>query len=297
MTIRGTFQEGEPRLRLLAPKQPQTAFVLGGGGNLGAIQVGQLRALIEHEVVPDVVVGCSVGALNGAAVAASPTLAEVDRLADLWRSLSKHDIFPSSSRTRGPWLFIRNGLSAYSDQGLRNVIDRWLSSKTFEQLQLPFWAVATALHTGLEHWFNRGDVVRALLASTALPGFLPPVQVEGEEYIDGGVVNNVPVSKAFELGCRRVYVLDVGLVERERRQAKRPYEILMQAVSIARAHRFRDDMNHVPDGVELVRMPNLDPGKLKFDDFTRSQELMDRAYRVSSAFLDKAEAGTLRETA
>lgn len=296
MRIRKSFQEERNDHLRVVPNVPHTAFVLGGGGNLGAIQVGQLRALIERQIVPDAVIGCSVGALNGAAVAASPTLEEIERLAGMWKNLGKQDIFPSPSRTRGPWLFIRNGLSAYSDQGLRRVLDRWMRIKTFAETSVPFWAVATVLHTGVEHWFDRGDIVQALLASTALPGFLPPVRVDGEDLIDGGVVNNVPLSKAYELGVKRIYVLDVGYFERERREAKRPYEVLMQAVSIARAHRFRTELNEVPDGVELIRMPLVDPGKIRFDDFSRSAELMERAYRVSAAFLEKTTAG-LRATA
>lgn len=299
MAIRKLFEkpERDNHLRPVATETPKTAFVLGGGGNLGAIQVGQLKALIEREILPDAVVGCSVGALNGAAVAGNPTLDETDRLADMWRGLTKQDIFPSGSRTRGPWLFIRNGVSAYSAHGLQNVLDRWMKVRDFADTAVPFWAVATALHTGLEHWFNRGDLVQALLASTALPGFLPPVRVGGEEYIDGGVVNNVPVSKAYELGAKKIYVLDVGHIERERPTPKRPYEVLMQAVSIARAHRFRTELNEVPEGVELVRMPNVDPGRIRFDDFSRSSELMDRAHRLSAAFLDKAASGSLLESA
>ena len=95
-------------------RTPETAFVLGGGGNLGAIQVGQLRAMTERGIVPDVVIGCSVGALNAAAVAGNPTIQEVDRLVDLWANLTRNDVFPTSRMSRGPWLFVRNGLSAYS---------------------------------------------------------------------------------------------------------------------------------------------------------------------------------------
>ncbi len=290
MTVRNLFESES--LRSL--RAPHTAFVLGGGGNLGAIQVGQMRALLERKIVPDAVIGCSVGALNAAAIAGVPTLEETQRLAELWQSLGRHDIFPSSSRTRGPWLFLRHGLSAYSDHGLRSVIDRWLHFRNFSEAKVPFYAVATALRTGLEHWFDRGDVVPALLASTALPGFLPPVTVDGEDYIDGGVVNNVPISKAFELGAKRVYVLDCGNMERERKAPNRPYEVLMQAVNIARSHRFRAESGHIPEGVELVKLPTIDPGKIKFDDFGRSKELIERAYRASAAFLDKT---ALRATA
>jgi NTE family protein len=291
MEIRDLF-EGQsastrPDLRLITTPAPETAFVLGGGGNLGAIQVGQLKALLERQIVPDAVIGCSVGSLNGAAIAAKPELSEVDRLAKLWASLTRNDIFPSQGRTRGPWLFLRNALSAYSDQGLRNVIERWLPTASFTDCVVPFHAVATTLRTGLEHWFTDGSLARALMASTALPGFLPPVRIDGEDYIDGGVVNDVPVSRAYELGARKIFVLDCGILEKERKDPKRPYEVLMHAVSIARAHRFRTEMRDIPEGVEVVRMPTIDPGKLHYDDFSKSGDLIDRSYRASVDFLDE----------
>jgi NTE family protein len=277
-------------IRELFGHRARTAFVLGGGGNLGSIQVGQLRALFERGIVPDVVIGCSVGALNGAAIADDPTLDGVGRLDELWRSLAGKDIFPTSNiAQRGPWRFVRNGLSAYGDEGLQALVS-WLRIRTFEEAKLPFWVVATSLRQGVERWFNHGDMTRPLLASSALPGVFPPVNIDGEDYIDGGVVNNVPISKAFELKARKVYVLDVGNIERERPTAKRPYEVLMQAVSIARAHRFRMEREQVPDKVELVRLPAPEVGKLRYDDFTRSTELIERAYQASKTFLDQTAA-------
>jgi NTE family protein len=266
-------------------RAPETAFVLGGGGNLGAIQVGQLQALAERGIVPDVVVGCSVGALNASAVAGNPTSEEINRLVGLWSTLTRNDIFPSSRMARGPWLFVRNGMSAYSNDGLRRVIDGWLRFRTFEEATVPLWIVATSMQTGLEHWFHSGDVQQALLASTALPGFFPPVQIDGESFIDGGVVNNVPVSKAIELGCKNIFVLDVGNHIRERRTPQRPYEVLMHAVAIARAHRYRVDLDHVPEGVNIYPMPAIDSRGLKYDDFRQSKRLIDIAYRTASAFL------------
>jgi len=279
MTIRNLFNH-----------RPKTAFVLGGGGNLGAVQVGQLKALLTNGILPDVVVGCSVGALNGAAIAGEPTLAEVDRLAELWSRLGREDIFPASKFGRGPWMFVRNGLSAFPDHGLRRVIDGWMKNTLFEETKVPFWAVATCLRTGREHWFHSGDLRRSLLASTALPGVFPPVSIDGNSYIDGGVVNNVPVSKAFELKAKRVYVLEVGSLEKERPEPKRPYEVLMRAVSIARASRLRIDQENVPDGVQMIRLPGVDTGKLRYDNFTRSAELIERSYRASMGFLTQAHA-------
>lgn len=279
-------------IRNLFNHKPRTAFVLGGGGNLGAVQVGQLRALLEHGIIPDVVIGCSVGALNGAAIAGEPTLEEVDRLTELWRKLGREDIFPSNRLGRGPWMFVRNGLSAYSDTGLRKIIDDWMSYRLFEEARVPFWAVATTLGTGREHWFHSGDIRRPLLASTALPGVFPPVMIDGHTYIDGGVVNNVPVSKAFELKAKKVYVLDVGSLERTRPDPKRPYEVLLQAVSIARASRLRIDQENVPEGSRLIRLPGVDAGNLRYDNFTRSAELIEGGYRATATFLRQTNAET-----
>ncbi len=278
-------------IRRLFHSKPRTAFVFSGGGNLGAIQVGQVLALLERGIVPDAVIGCSVGALNAAAIAAEPTVEQAVRLATLWKGLHREDIFPSTRRGRGPWLYIRNGVSAYADDGLRGLIDRWMTgSKRFEDFTARLAVVATSLRTGLEHWFESGDVSLPLLASTALPGAFPPVDIDGDTYIDGGVVNNIPISKAFEMKANRVYVLDVGNHEEQRPAPKRPYEVLMQAVNIARAYRFRIEREHVPDGVEMIRMPTIDIGKLRYDDFSKSADLIERAYRASVSFLDGLEA-------
>jgi NTE family protein len=289
MAIRRLFHQ-KGTLRVVPDPEPATAFVFSGGGNLGSIQVGQAKALIERGIVPDAVVGCSVGALNGAAIAGNPTIEEVDRIADVWRSLGRSDIFPSTGRGRGPWLYLRNGTSAYADHGLRRLISQFLRFNTFEDAVAKFAVVATSLADGVERWFDSGDVTLPLLASAALPGVFPPVDIGGHTYIDGGVVNNVPVSKAFQMKAKRVFVLDVTNVEREHHEAKRPYDVLMQAVSIARAHRFRIDSDQVPEGVEMVRMPSIDVGKLRFDDFTRSADLIERAYHASCAFLDARPA-------
>jgi NTE family protein len=279
-------------IRNLFNHKPRTAFVLGGGGNLGAVQVGQLKALIEQEIVPDAVIGCSVGALNGAAIAGEPTLDEVERLGELWGRLGREDIFPATRLGRGPWMFVRNGLSAFSDNGLRRVIDGWLRYRLFEETQIPFWAVATSLSTGREHWFHSGDVRRPLLATTALPGVFPPVAIDGHTYIDGGVVNNVPISKAFELKAKKVYVLDVGALDRTRPEPRRPYEVLLQAVAIARASRLRIEQENVPEGTQLIRLPGIDTGKIRYDNFSRSSELIEGAYRATSSFLRHNTAQT-----
>jgi NTE family protein len=274
---------------LLGRRSLRTAFVLGGGGNLGAIQVGMLQALLERGVRPDILIGCSVGALNAAAISHTVSADAVGRLRDLWLDLHGTDIFPAGPMF-GPWTVAKRGDSMYSNSGLRRIIETWLPFRRLEEATVPLHVVATSLRTGREQWFNRGAAADALLASAALPAVFPPVWIDGEPYIDGGVVDNVPISRGPQLGAKRVYVLHVGNFERERPAPKRPLDVLVQAFSIARGYRFKLEVTTDIDGVELITLPVIDPGGLKYNDFSRSRDLMRRGYESTAAFLDGASS-------
>ena len=266
-----------------------TAIVLGGGGNLGATQVGMLRALIERGVEPDVLVGCSVGALNAAGLAAEPTLAGVSRLEQVWRELDGEAIV-APGRLSALWLMTRKYRALQANDGLRRLIETSLPFRNFEEARVPLHVVATSMRTGGERWFSRGPVVEPILASSALPAVFPPVEINGELLIDGAVVNNVPISKAVELGARRIYVLHVGNFERPRRAPKRPLDALLQSFSIARNFRFHHETEKPPAGTELIVVPGVDPGTVKYNDFGRSRELIDKAYRATASWLDADHA-------
>jgi len=269
----------------LRPRRTRTAWVLGGGGNLGSIQVGMLRALVARGEQPDVVLGCSVGALNALAVAADPTPAGVERLRRIWLGLGSGDVFPSG-RVSGPWQLLTRGPSIYGNDGLRALIDRCAPYDRFEDYPVPMQCIATNLRTGRSHWFDRGPVREAVLASAALPAALPPVVIDGEHYIDGGVVDNVPISRALALGCERIVVLHVGNFERPRPLPRRPIDVLLQSFSIARNARFAEDLHHLPQDVEVLVLPGVDPGSLRRTDFSRSSALIERATAAAAAYLD-----------
>jgi NTE family protein len=264
---------------------PRTVFVLGGGGNLGAVQVGMLRALADRGILPDVVIGCSVGALNGSALAFDPTAAGVRRLETLWLELGGTDVCPSG-RLSGPWQILWRGRSMHGNHGLRRLVERFLPVRTFEELAVPFECVATSLDTGSDRWFSKGPLIEPVLASAALPAVFPPVTINGERLIDGAVVDNVPISRAVALGAERIYVLHVGNFDRPRPEPKRPIDVLLQAFSIARSYRFHLDMRSLPEGVEATVMPAIEPPKLHYSDFGRSRELIERGYAASAAMLD-----------
>jgi len=275
----------------LRPHRVRTAWVLGGGGNLGSIQVGMLRALVARGERPDVVLGCSVGALNALVVAADPTPGGIEQLRRVWLGLGSDDVFPSG-RVSGPWQLLTRGPSVYGNDGLRSLIDRCAPYERFEDYPIPLQCIATNLRTGRSHWFQRGPVRDAVLASAALPAALPPVEIDGEHYIDGGVVDNVPISRALALGCDRIVVLHVGNFERPRPLPKRPIDVLLQSFSIARNARFAEDLDRVPEHVEVIVLPGVDPGSLRRTDFSRSSSLIERATAATAAYLDLRAAGT-----
>jgi NTE family protein len=271
------------------PSAPMTAFVLGGGGNLGAIQVGMLRALISRGVVPDALYGCSVGAINASSLASDPSMAGVDRLAGVWRDLDSDVICPPG-RLSGLLLLTRRYRSLQSNEALRRLLESSLTYRRFEETVIPVEVVATSLRTGQERWFTAGEVIPAVLASAALPAVFPPVEIDGERFIDGAVVDNVPISRAVVSGATRVYVLHVGNFDRPRPEPKRPIDALLQSFSIARNYRFQAETRLPPPGVELVVLPSIDPGGVRPNDFGKSGMLVERAYAAASAFLDAAEA-------
>ena len=188
-----------------------TAFVLGGGGLLGAHEVGMLRALSEAGIRPDLVVGTSVGAINGAFVAADP-LGAAARLGRMWQGDELQLAFSEKLWGRAVRL-VRSGTHLHSLEPLRRLLEDALPGGDFADLKLPFQCVAAGIESASAHWFSSGPVVPAVMASCAVPGLLPPVEIGGAHYFDGGLVDSIPVGRAVALGASTVYVLQVGRIE------------------------------------------------------------------------------------
>jgi NTE family protein len=264
---------------------PHTVFVLGGGGNLGAIQVGMLRAVLERGIVPDEIVGCSVGAINAAAIAADPTPDGAQRLVDIWLGI-KDDVICPAGKLSSIRLLTHRGSSLQPNDGLRRLLEHHLPHRTFEEFATPFHVVAASLRDGTERWFSKGDVIGPVLASAALPAIFPPVKIGDDLLTDGAIVNNVPISKALDLGATRVVVFHVGNFERRRPLPRRPIDVLVQSFSIARNARFSREAEIEHDGVEMIVLPGVDPGPLRFDDFRQSQRLIEQGHAAAATYLD-----------
>ena len=270
---------------LLRRRSGPVAAVLSGGGNHGAVQVGMLRSLVEHDIRPDLVLGCSIGALNGVAYAQEPTLTGLARVEELWRSLHAKAILPAGLLPTTVAI-ARRGESIQSNEALRALLEELLRVETFEELAVPFQCVATDIETVREEWFSSGPLIEPLLASSALPAVLPAVEIDGVRYLDGAIVNDVPVARAVELGARTIYVLHCGTIDRPRPEPKRPLDVAVQAYWAARHHRFKRDLAALPEGVEAIVLPTGQTPALRFNDFTRSGELIRSAYAATERFLD-----------
>src|SRR5215831_8202252 len=168
------------------------AFVLSGGASLGAVEVGMLCALEERGIRPDVIVGTSVGAVNGAWLAGHPD-APVTELAEVWKGLHRGDVFPADPR-RGLLAFAGRRRSFFDEGPLRSLIERHLTFTTLETAPLPLHVVAIEVLTGREVLLSSGPAAEAVLASAALPALFDPVNLDGVAYMDGGVGNNTPVA-------------------------------------------------------------------------------------------------------
>ena len=261
------------------------AFVFASGGNLGSAQVGMLRALVEHGVVAHRIIGTSVGAINGAAFALDPTVAGVERLVHTWLDLDSRDLVSRAS-IRNAVALARRGQGLNDHDGLRAAISRVLEVRRFDELQLPFECVATNVRQASEEWFDSGDLIDALLASASVPVLFPPVEIDGESYLDGGILKDVPLPRAVERGATTIYVLGTGRLAQPWNTPKRPLGMAFQASWIARKHRFQQDLAAVPPHVTVHLLPDGDPpATTRIHDLSHTAEMITSAYTATSAYL------------
>lgn len=256
---------------------------------LGSAEVGMLRALFEHSILPDLIVGTSVGALNGAIIAADPTLATVQRMVDTWTSLSDRGVFGGSIVGQLRTL-ARHRTYLHSDQGLRDLLHAGLGRKlNIEDLPVQFECIAACIERASPYWFTSGSVIDAVLASCAVPGLLPAVEIDGQHYFDGGLVRSVPIGRAIQLGAQRVFVLHVGRLEQPLAAPTNPWQVAQVVFEIARRHHFEEELSSLPDGIEVHVLPSGSAVQTLSVRYRRTSDVSDRidaAFHASSGYLD-----------
>lgn len=249
------------------------------------------RALLEAGVVPDLVCGSSIGAINGAAIAADPSPYGAQQLLATWEQLAAKAVLGGSLVSRFAEI-VRSGTALHANAQLRQQLRDWLPVHTFEELVVPFECVAASIEGAREQWFCSGDLIDAVLASCALPGVFPPVHISGEHFVDGGLVNSIPLERAVQHGADTVWVLHVGRVEEALTVPRFPWEVGFVAFEIARRHRFTTDLGRISEGVTVHVLPTGLPHRqastwsnLRYWDRRRIGQRAQLAYDATRGYL------------
>jgi NTE family protein len=284
------------RAKVRRRQRPEkVAFVLTGGGSLGAVQVGMLRAMIELGIEADIVLGSSVGALNAACYAQNPTLEGVDVIQRAWMEAVGDELF-NHGRLWSLKQFATKRSAVYEENGLANIIDRVVVHERIEEFELPLGVMATSLTGDPERCFWSGPTRDLLLASSALPGVFPSVLIGSQRFIDGGVVNNMPVVQAVEAGATKIYVLLCGPQMAETETfGPRPIDHVIGAFALARKARAWHDLDSLSTDVEVQVMPGPTVGRLFYVDLSRTAELIERGKAVAHAFFKATAAAAARD--
>jgi NTE family protein len=279
---------------VVAGAERRTAFVLAGGGSLGAIEVGMLQALLDAGEAPAFLVGASAGAINAAYFAGDPTVAGARELERIWCALNRREVFPFNLGSVFGLLRRRDHL--VDSSGLQRLLERHLAYRRLEDAAMPVHLVASDMLTGQEVLLSSGPVVDAVLASAAIPGVYPPVQIDGRWLVDGGVTNNTPISAAVGLGATRVIVLPTGFACALERAPSGAIARAMHALSLLVARQLVYDAERFAGtAVELRIVPSLCPLDVSPYDYSAAARLIARARAETRHWLERGgleRAGT-----
>jgi NTE family protein len=260
-------------------------FVLGGGGSLGAMQVGMLRALTEAGIAPDLVTGTSVGSLNAAVVALCGT-EPASQLQKIWSSMTKHEAFPGGVFSQVRTLR-HSKTNLFPNSGLAAIIDEHIGREvTFEDLVLPLGVVVTDVETAQPVLIRTGELKPALLASAAIPGIYPPVEHDGKLLYDGGLVANVPMRQALAMGAESLVVLDCAFPGKLPGAPQTIAEVLMFTAMISMRNQAVLEAPVAAGAVPVVYLPGPAPVRVSPLDFTHTEELSNQAYGTARTYLE-----------
>lgn len=266
----------------------RTAFVLSGGGSLGAVQVGMLQALFKVGIRPDMMIGTSVGAVNAAWVAGRPDYEGTVELGDIWLGMRRQDVFPLSPMASARGLLGRSNHLITNDS-LRTILESHIPYERLEQAALPVHVVTTELKTGRAIIHSSGPTVPALLASTAIPGIFPPVTIGRREYVDGGVANHTPITVAIELGATEIYVLPVGYPWLNH-EPSNALGMALHALARIVEQKLDVEVAANKDVADIHVLPACNVVDVSPADFNHTKELIDWGYRQARRNLTGAAA-------
>jgi NTE family protein len=263
--------------------EAKTAFVFAGGGSFGAIQVGMLHSLAAHGITADMVVGSSVGALNGAFYAGDPTLEGVKKLGDIWRSLRRQDVFPMSWRTVLSFLWRRDFL--ISHDGIRKLIDDHIPYRNLQDARVPVHIVTTDIISGDSIVLSEGSTSQAIVASTAIPGAFSPIHYKDYYLADGAISSNTPIRVAVRKGAKRLIILPTGHACATQTPPVGAVANALHALTLLIARQLVSELESLDPDIEYFVVPPLCPLVGSPYDFSRTADHITRAIQTTDAWL------------
>lgn len=264
------------------------AFVLPGGGALGSYQVGVMRALTEAGVVPDMLIGVSAGSVNASLFAWNHGLDGLQRVEAIWRSIRRRDLLRFQPHRLAMAMAGRYPSFLDNRHG-REFLRRHLGGRLLQQAPIRLVLVGTDLSTGEAVALTEGDTVTAVLASSAFPGAYPPVTFAGRTLIDGGVVADVPLDLAKELGAASALVLSVPPLS-PGDVPTNAIEILLRSSSLGVEAHGRSVLRRPPDGLHVAEIPAT-PSPLGTFDVGKTVAMIDEGYTAASTWLRRSATG------
>jgi NTE family protein len=271
----------------------KVAFVLSGGGSLGSVQVGMIKALFEHGIVPDFFVGSSVGAINAAFICGNPTMEGVLILERIWLSVKGKDIFPTglvSSVIR----ILRNKSYLISNHGLRRLLENHLPYASLGETKITCLLIATDILTGEQVVLTSGNIVDAVLASSALPGIFPTMELAGRFLFDGSISSNTPLSVAAEYGAKEVFILPAGYVATLQKKPSGVVNIFLHSLNILMGQQFFRDIEFFRNNINIHILPPIKQQSTFFNDLSKTEEYLSVSYRSTKQWLESGGMKTFK---
>src|SRR4051812_30209670 len=242
-----------------------------------------LHSLAAHGISADMVVGSSVGALNGAFYASDPTLDGVKRLGTIWRGLTRHDVFPVTWRTMLGFLWRRDFLIPHD--GVRKLIDDHIPFRNLQDATMPLHIVATDIITGDSIVLSEGSTAQAIVASTAIPGAFSPIRYKDYYLADGAISSNTPIRVAVDKGAKRLIILPTGHACATKAPPVGAVANALHALTLLIARQLVEELEKLDPAIEYFVVPPLCPLVGSPYDFPRTAGHIERAIRSTDAWL------------
>jgi NTE family protein len=258
------------------------ALVLCGGGAQGAAEIGFYQAMVELGIKPDFIVGASVGALNGAFIACGM---DISRMKEIWMELSGYKLYRFNPELFWKW---GNAPSLFKPTGLKRFLEKRLPVDTFEELEIPLTVVATDLQTARSVYLEKGLLLPALMASSALPVYFPPKRINEHQLVDGGITNNIPVDNAYEQGADSIYCILTDCRHRLSHTVGGLFNMIIRTAQVKQYQKLRTDVQKIAQNTNLYLLDLcINTHLTSMLDFSKTEVIIEEAYRFSKRALEQ----------